>query len=115
MNNAEGFYIGPPQSPATPEGGAKEAQPNQSPSKLVGSGSSGSVSVEQRNRIGSIYVEDGGARGDNLAIVLASYFSRHMDRPEDDEDHPDFGWGKWVIEKLNRALELIAAESSQNT
>ena len=29
---------------ATPECGAKEAQPNQSPSKLVGSGSSGSAS-----------------------------------------------------------------------
>ena len=67
MNNAEGFYIGPPQSPATPEGGAKEAQPNQSPSKLVGSGSSGSAllpigskcSIYQTYTLRVEYMKDG--------------------------------------------------------
>ncbi len=73
----------------------------------------GSVTIEQRNRIGCIFVEDGGARGDNLAIVLASYFSAHMDRPKDDPDDVDTGWGVWVIDRTNRALELIAKLSRE--
>jgi hypothetical protein len=69
--------------------------------------------VEQRNRIGFIFVEDDGARGDNLAIALASYFSGHMDRPEDDPDDTETGWGEWVIAKTNRALDRIAEETEQ--
>lgn len=72
-----------------------------------------SVTVEHRNRIGCINVEDGGARGDNLAIVLASYFSAREDRPKDDPDDVDTGWGVWVIDKTNRALERIAEATSQ--
>lgn len=36
----------------------------------------------------------------NVAIALASYFSDHLDRPEDDEEGED-GWGVWVIEQTN--------------
>ena len=46
---------------------------------------------------------------DNLAIALCSYFDGHMGRPEDDEDDDETGWGPWVIERVNEALEDIAA------
>ena len=68
-----------------------------------------------RNHIGDISVEPGGTLfnpSDNLTIVLATYFSKHMDRPENDPDDPDLGWGgKWVRGKTEAALDIIARES----
>ena len=72
-------------------------------------------SVAARNRVGCINVEDCEGAGDNLAIVLATYFSDHRERPADDKNDPETGWGEWVIEKTNRALYRIAAATSQNT
>ena len=64
--------------------------------------------IAERNRIGSIFVEDCGGAGDNLAIVLASYFEEHNDKPADTEIDSETGWSQWAIEKTNRALALIA-------
>jgi hypothetical protein len=62
-----------------------------------------------RNTIGSICVE-AGKHSDNLAIALATYFSDHCDRPEDDEEDADnYYWGEWVMQKTDEALDLIAA------
>jgi hypothetical protein len=60
------------------------------------------------NRLGGIPVEDC-PRSDNLAIVLATYFSEHMDRPENDPENTDLGWGEWVLKKTDEALALIHA------
>ena len=52
-------------------------------------------------------------RGDTLAIALCTYFSFHMDRPEEDEDTEDdsnYYWGDWVIEKTDESLRLIAEQ-----
>jgi len=49
---------------------------------------------------------------DNLAIVIASYFEHHDDRPKDDPPSPESeSWGKWTIEKTNNLLARIAAEA----
>ena len=71
-------------------------------------------SVAVRNRVGCINVEDCEGAGDNLAIALATYFSDHRERPADDNDDPETGWGEWVIAKTHRALERIAEATSQN-
>lgn len=55
-------------------------------------------------------VERDAWNSDNLAIVLASYFSRHIDRPGEDVDDTETGWGKWVLQKTDEALDLIAEE-----
>lgn len=60
--------------------------------------------TQLRNRIGSMDV----AGGDNLAIVLASYFDRHMDRPDDDETDTELGWGVWVLKQANKVLDELA-------
>lgn len=49
---------------------------------------------------------------DNVATALASYFSDHLDRPEDDEEGED-GWGIWVIEQTNITLDAIAAKCNE--
>lgn len=65
--------------------------------------------VKRRNVLSGISMEDD-SRADCLAIVLCTYFSKHEDRPENDPEHDDnFHWGDWVIEKANKALDLIAA------
>ena len=56
--------------------------------------------------IASVQIE-GDPNSDNLAIALCAYFSDHQDRPADDPDTEN-GWGKWVEEKTNLALERIA-------
>lgn len=61
----------------------------------------------EANRIGSISVESEPS-ADCLAVALASYFERHIDRPENDPLDETGTWGQWVIEKTNAALELIA-------
>ena len=62
-----------------------------------------------RDDIGCMEVEK--VNGDNLTIVLSSYFSDHMNRPKEDEnseDEDNFYWGDWVEKKTNEALDLIA-------
>jgi Rad3-related DNA helicase len=63
------------------------------------------------NMVGGIQVEDGDkyAGADNLAIVLASYFERHMDRPEPDPEGEN-GWGEWAEAKARKAMQIIADE-----
>ena len=64
-----------------------------------------------RNDIACVPVGNG-ATFDNVAIALASYFSDHLDRPEDDEEDED-GWGVWVIEQTNITLDAIAAKCNE--
>lgn len=64
--------------------------------------------MDIKNSIGGIYVEDK-HDSDNLSIVLCSYFSGHVDQPEDDPTDEDNGsWGEWVIQKEEEAIERIA-------
>ena len=65
--------------------------------------------VKLRNELGGIQLEEG-PNADNLAIALATYFDIHMDRPDPDPDTGDLGWGDWVIEKTNDALDKIVTE-----
>lgn len=69
---------------------------------------------EKRNYLGNIYVEDD-PTSDNLAIALASYFEKHIDRPDEDPAWEDTEWGQWVIEKTNRALDRIAEATDLNS
>jgi|CXWL01.1.fsa_nt_gi hypothetical protein len=59
-----------------------------------------------RNKMGGIEF-DVGCECDNLAIILCTYFSYHLARPEDDEDG-DSGWGEWVENKTNKVLDQLA-------
>lgn len=46
---------------------------------------------------------------DNLAIVLCSYFSAHINRPNGDEDDMDEGgWSPWTIEKYNASKKMLS-------
>lgn len=51
---------------------------------------------------------------DNLAIVIASYFEHHDDRPANDPPSPESeSWGTWTIEKTNSLLDRIAQTLSK--
>lgn len=59
--------------------------------------------------LNSVEVEPG-VFSDNLAIVLASYFEEHLDRPKDDPTDTDVGWGVWTVEKVNESVEYISEQ-----
>lgn len=70
------------------------------------------ANTKLRNRISGILIEkpegSGGIGGaDNLICALCAYFDCHMDRPEDDPLDDDSGWGEWVTEKADEAIDLI--------
>jgi hypothetical protein len=73
----------------------------------------GLVRQEARSKIGGILIEKHSGVQDNLAIALCSYFSSHMDRPESDPE-TEHGWGAWVEQKANDALDLIVSELLPN-
>ena len=58
------------------------------------------------SKISNFDVEEG-VLVDNLAIVLVTYFERHLDRPDNDPE-TEHGWGEWAEQKANEAVELIA-------
>lgn len=69
-----------------------------------------------RRRLGGHSVEDDG-HADNLAIVLCTYFSDHLQRPEEDretEEADNGHWGEWVTERHNLALDRIALEIAKD-
>lgn len=70
------------------------------------------IAEEWANEIGGMCVEDI-FDSDNLTIVLASYFERHIDHPEDDDIDNDLGWSDWVIKKTNEALKLLGEQTVQ--
>lgn len=63
------------------------------------------------HRLSVASVEEG--YSDNLSIVLASYFERHEDRPKDDPIDTELGWGVWVIEKTEEAIEYITEQITE--
>lgn len=67
---------------------------------------------EMRSKIGGVSVEDA-VGADNLAVVLCIYFTDHMGRPDDDPE-TEYGWGEWVEQKSNEALDLIAKSLTPN-
>lgn len=63
-----------------------------------------------RNLIAGCHVEKDGMP-DNLAIALCSYFEDHLGRPDDDDPASDeTGWGAWVSQKYEEAMDLITDE-----
>lgn len=68
-----------------------------------------------RNIIGNCQVELS-SLSDCLVVVLASYFNRHIDKPEEGEDAEvgDSGWTIWVERKTDEALDLIAQEINKH-
>jgi len=65
-----------------------------------------------RNKIGCLPALADDEGGDNIAIALASYFDGHSARPKNDPEDTELGWGVWVIEKTNDALDRITATLS---
>jgi len=68
------------------------------------------MKLTTRDILGSVHVEEN-VCGDNLSIVLCTYFSDHMDRPEGDvatENDDNCYWGDWVYWKTDEALNIIA-------
>ena len=69
--------------------------------------------IRRRNLVGCLNVEERTSvlgAADDLGIVLACYFEGHVDRPADDPDDDETGFGVWASEKAYAALEMIAAE-----
>jgi hypothetical protein len=66
---------------------------------------------ELRNKVASLDAvpTDKGWDADNLGIALATYYSKHPDRPADDKDDTELGWGAWVMAQTNDALDRIIA------
>lgn len=63
--------------------------------------------ITLRNIFGGLDIEkDDNQIHDNLAIALCTYFEKHMNRPKHDPDTEN-GWGAWVEQKTNEALDLI--------
>ena len=58
--------------------------------------------------LSSLDIEKDEVISDNLTIVLATYFSEHMERPEDDPEDTDFGWGRWVMERTEATIDYMA-------
>lgn len=68
------------------------------------------MKLTTREILASVHVEEN-VVGDNLSIVLCTYFSHHMDRPEGDEateNDDNYHWGDWVCRKTDEALDIIA-------
>lgn len=57
-----------------------------------------------------------GASGDNLAVALCSYFDRHLNCPDGDEDGAELdeyeSWKVWVSENAERVLRRIATKAN---
>ena len=54
-----------------------------------------------------------GCECDSLAIIIASYFAGHEDRPDSDvttESDDNCYWGDWVIARTDEAMESIAKQ-----
>lgn len=69
---------------------------------------SSSMDLTPREILASVHVEE---NGDNLSIVLCTYFAHHLDRPEEDEageNEDNHYWGDWVCRKTDEALDIIA-------
>jgi hypothetical protein len=71
------------------------------------------VRTELELTLGSVQIE-GDPLSDNLAIALCTYFSTHPERPRTDPD-TERGWGEWVEEKCNLAIERIATAAAHAT
>lgn len=65
-----------------------------------------------RNELGNLNIERGDS--DNLGIALCSYFESHIERPRDDPEG-ELGWGEWVVDKSNEALDYLAEKINERT
>jgi hypothetical protein len=64
------------------------------------------IKDDSLNKLGGVLISQSGA-ADNLAIALCTYFSNHQERPDDDPE-TEHGWGEWVEQKCNEALDLLS-------
>jgi len=67
-----------------------------------------------RNIIGGVDAEAKAGDCDNIAIVLASYYERLPECPEDDHNE-ELGWSQWAIDQTNATLDRIAEAAWQAT
>lgn len=59
--------------------------------------------------IGGCLIEES-TMSDLLVTVLCTYFEKHIDRPVDDPQDDEEGWGKWAIAKTDNAIKFIAED-----
>ncbi len=64
----------------------------------------GSIQNRILSALGWCMVEE---NGDSLAIALCTYFSEHLDCPDEEEDD-ETGWKPWVSKRCDMALAAIA-------
>ena len=68
--------------------------------------------MTSKNKLGHFGPEVG-VDIDNLSIILCTYFSDHMERPESDEatEGDDNGhWGDWVVDKVDKYIDKLVEE-----
>jgi hypothetical protein len=72
------------------------------------------VDHDLKHRIAWIRMGDS-PDADNLAVAICTYFSNHPERPENDPDDDETGWGEWVNQQYERTMTRIMAASREGT
>jgi hypothetical protein len=70
--------------------------------------------IKLRHLFGNLDCRNGSENDDNLGIALATYFSKRLDRPEDDPEDDETGWSEWVLQNTYALLDRIGECAIEN-
>lgn len=52
---------------------------------------------------------------DNLAIMICTYWDENPEKPENDPEDEERGWGEWVMKKYDETIEMLKSELLQES